>query len=276
MGVGSPGDVLAVLRGAVVEYAWSTAHAAMWPFGFLGQRATPQPYVPAPGTDGAAPPSCATTAPILLVHGVIDNRSIFTLLRRSLRRDGFDQVHTMNYSLLTNDVRVAAERLGPAVERLCADTGHPRIRLVGHSLGGLIARYYVQRLGGDALVSTLVTLGTPHHGTHLARLLPLRLTRQLRPGSELLTELAGPAPGCRTRMVAVYSPHDEVVVPGHHARIEHPHLDSENIEINAVGHQSMVIDPRVLRAVAGALGAPAGAADLSLGDSLGDAIPAIV
>jgi triacylglycerol lipase len=267
MGVGSPGDVLAVLRGAVVEYAWSTAHAAMWPFGFLGQRITPEPYVPAAGADGAAPATSAT-APILLVHGVIDNRSIFTVLRRALRRDGFDQVHTMNYSLLTNDVRQAAERLGPAVERLCADTGHPRIRLVGHSLGGLIARYYVQRLGGDARVSTLVTLGTPHQGTHLARLLPLRLTRQLRPGSELLAELAAPAPGCRTRMVAVYSPHDEVVVPGHHGRIEHPHLAAENIEINAVGHQSMVIDPRVLRAVAGILGAPAGTGDIPFGDAI--------
>jgi predicted alpha/beta hydrolase family esterase len=256
-------DVLAVLRGAVVEYAWSSAHLALWPFGFR----------PAPP---AAPDPAVDTEPVLLVHGVIDNRSIFTVLRRSLRRAGIDQVHTTNYSLLTNDVRTAAARLALAVEELCAVTGRPRIRLVGHSLGGLIARYYVQRLGGDERVSTLVTLATPHLGTQLARLVPLRLTRQLRPGSELLTELAGPAAGCRTRMVAVYSRHDEVVIPGQYARLDHPDLNAENIEINAVGHQSMVIDARVLTAVASALGAAVQLTPAPRSPSLCDTEPSVV
>ena len=50
------------------------------------------------------------------------------------------------------------------VERIVAETGFERIHIIGHSLGGLIARYYVTRLGGDARVHTLVTLGTPHDG----------------------------------------------------------------------------------------------------------------
>jgi pimeloyl-ACP methyl ester carboxylesterase len=249
-------DFLAVLRGAVVEYAWSGAHLALWPFGFRA----------------ATPLGPCRGEPVLLVHGVIDNRSIFTVLGRSLRQAGCD-VHTINYSLLTNDVRVAAGRLAATVEELCAATGQPRVRLVGHSLGGLIARYYVQRLGGDERVSTLVTLATPHLGTQLARLLPLRLTRQLRPGSELLTELAGPAPGCRTRVVAVWSPHDEVVIPGRHARLDHADLDTDNIEIPAVGHQSMVIDTRVLAAVAGALGITVRLAPAPRPPSLRDAEP---
>ena len=49
-----------------------------------------------------------------------------------------------------------------------AETGFERIHVIGHSLGGLIARYYVTRLGGDARVHTLVTLGTPARG-HLGR-----------------------------------------------------------------------------------------------------------
>ena len=40
-------------------------------------------------------------------------------------------------------------------------SGYERVHIVGHSLGGLAARYYVSRLGGDAHVHTLVTLGTP-------------------------------------------------------------------------------------------------------------------
>ena len=50
-----------------------------------------------------------------------------------------------------------------------ANSGYERIHVIGHRLGGLIARYFVQRLGGDAQVHTLVTLGTPHQGTQLAR-----------------------------------------------------------------------------------------------------------
>ena len=61
-------------------------------------------------------------------------------------------------------------------------------------MGGLVARYYVQRMGGDQRVHTLVTLGTPHSGTYAARLVPHPVARQLRPGSELIAELAEPAP----------------------------------------------------------------------------------
>src|SRR5260370_30066577 len=111
--------------------------------------------------------------PILLVHGMIDNRSVFTLLRRGLVRSGFGQVRSVNYSPLTTDIRKAAEHLGRCVEALCERTGYERVHVVAHSLGGVIARYYVQRLGGDARVHTLVTLGAPHGGTQAARLLPL-------------------------------------------------------------------------------------------------------
>jgi triacylglycerol esterase/lipase EstA (alpha/beta hydrolase family) len=55
---------------------------------------------------------------------------------------------------LTDSIPGAAARLGEAIEDLSAATGYERIHVIGHSLGGLIARYYVQRLGGDRLVHT--------------------------------------------------------------------------------------------------------------------------
>lgn len=234
----------ALVRGAAVEAAWTGLHAALWPFGFVATHTDPRPFAPAPADDG--------DVPVLLVHGFGDNRSIFAVLRRALRRRGFRQVVTMNYGLLTNDVRGAAAVLGAYVERLCVMTGHRRIRLVGHSLGGLIARYYVQRLGGDGRVDVLVTLGSPHGGTHLARLFPVRLGRQLRPGSRLLHDLAGPT-DCATRFVAVWSPVDEIVVPGRSARLDHPDLDCRSVEVPAVGHQALLVHPAVLTAVYAAL-----------------------
>jgi triacylglycerol lipase len=47
---------------------------------------------------------------------------------------------------------------------------HARIDLIAHSLGGLDARYALTHLGLASRVRSLVTVGTPHHGTPLADL----------------------------------------------------------------------------------------------------------
>ncbi|MBC7678574.1 MAG: alpha/beta fold hydrolase [Pseudorhodobacter sp.] len=191
----------------------------------------------------------AAGTPIILVHGLVDNRSIFTLLRRSLRRRGFGRVITLNYSPFTQDVRSVAERLDRLVEQTCAETGYDKVHVVGHSLGGLVARWYVQKLGGDARVHTLCTLGTPHSGTVAAHLLPTRVMRQLRPGSDLTTALALPAPDLRTRFVAFWSDLDQMVVPARSGRIEHPDLQARNVLVRGVGHMSLPIDGRVIREI---------------------------
>ncbi len=120
-------------------------------------------------------------------------------------------------------------------------------------MGGIIARYYVQRLGGDSRVHTLVTLGSPHAGTQAARLLPKTVCRQLRPSSDVIAELARPAPGCRTRFVAFWSDRDVLISPKSAARIDHPDLEARNILVPAVGHLSLPIDGRVAREIAATL-----------------------
>jgi triacylglycerol lipase len=247
------------LRGVAVEWAWLIAHLAVYPAGLLHEQlsAVDDGY----RTDTLPParrglvitdPAAAGT-PILLVHGIMDNRSVFTVFRRALRRRGFGHVHAVNYSLLTGDVRTAAHQLGKHVERLREETGSDQVHIVGHSLGGVIARYYVQRMGGAAFVHTLVTLGSPHAGSYTAFLMPTPLARQLRPGSDLMTELALPAPGCRTRFLVVWSRMDEIVVPQRNARLVHSDLDVDEFPMSDVGHLSLPIDPRSVHWVATAL-----------------------
>ncbi len=247
------------LRGAGTELAWVAAHLALYPLGITSERAREAAREEAerftlsdlpPGQRGLLMGDVvAAGTPILLVHGLIDNRSIFTLLRRALRRRGFGRVLTLNYSPFTQDVRAAAAQLERLVETTCEETGYERVHVVGHSLGGVIARYYVQRMGGDARVHTLCTLGSPHAGTHAARLLPQRLVRQLRPGSELLQELAAPAPACRTRFVAFWSDLDQMIVPKRSARIDHADLAARNVLLRGVGHMSLPIDGRVVHEI---------------------------
>ena len=247
------------VRGAVVETAWVAAHLAMYPLGILRERQSEaerygyQDLTLRQRSLVVTNPEAAST-PILLVHGMVDNRAVFTVLTNRLRARGFERVVTLNYSPVTNDIRAAAAGLAAQVEALVARTGYERIHVVGHSLGGLIARYYVQRLGGDARVHTLVTLGAPHHGTLAAYLVPVQLGRQLRPNSDLFAELDEPAPGCRTRFVAFWSDIDQLVVPHDHARLNHPDLTSDNELAHGVGHMSLPITGSIVQKVAQVLG----------------------
>jgi pimeloyl-ACP methyl ester carboxylesterase len=242
------------VRGTAVEVAWVAAHAALYPLGAVAERARPDR---GRGTASLSPVQRglvvgdieAAGTPILLVHGLVDNRSIFTMLRRGLHRRGFRRVLSLNYSPLTTDVRHAAERLAARIEEICHETGFERIHVIGHSMGGLIARYYVQCLGGDDRVHTLVTLGSPHNGTLPAYLVPHRLGRQLRPGSDVVNQLSMPAPDCRTRFLAVWSDLDQMIVPKTAARIDHPDLAARNVLVRGVGHMSLPIHRRAVHEI---------------------------
>lgn len=280
-----------LLRSTVVDLAVLAAHLLLYPTGMSQERPMPHPAPPPAAeppdrlrTDGhltpkipqpavAAPTLLPTEGrahpPLLLLHGFIDNRSVFVLLRRSLHRHGWCHVEALNYSPLTCDLRKAAELLGRHVAEVCARTGHRRVDIVGHSLGGLIARYYVQRLGGDAHVRTVVTLGTPHSGTRIAPLMSAHpIVRQMRPDSEVIAELSLPAPNCRTRFVAFWSEADQVMIPATTARIDHPDLIADNVHVTGVGHLALPVNGTVAAGIRAALAS----AEEAEGEGAADAI----
>jgi pimeloyl-ACP methyl ester carboxylesterase len=251
--------------GVAAEARWTAQHLARYPLGLLGDRHPARTLRERLGRSARQRGLLhhnleAAATPILSVHGIIDNHTIFSTLERTLRREGFSRLASFDYGLLTRDIRAAAQRLGHAVDGLATATNSDQIKIIGHSLGGLIARYYVQRMGGDALVDTLITLGTPHAGTvlakpaagsPLARVVPL--LRQLSPDSDLIRELAEPAPGCRTRFVAVSSDLDHLIRPTSNGNIDHPDLQVRNFAVRGVGHLSLTNSPLVADLVTQAL-----------------------
>jgi triacylglycerol lipase len=249
----------AVLAGAAVEAVWLAAHVTTWPVGLLGGRGRRRE--PAHRLEHLPPVQRgllvsdveAAGTPILLVHGIVSNRSIFTLLRRGLTRRGFSNVFAMNYTTLSTDVRTAAARLSEEVERIVEETGFERVHLIGHSLGGLIGRYYVTRLGGDVRVHTLVTLGTPHAGTYAAYAVPTRLMQQMRPGSGLMRELARPVRGCRTRFIAYWSDSDLAIVPQSSAALRHRDLGARSVRLHGAGHLTLPMLGEVVHGISDAL-----------------------
>ncbi|MDZ7578300.1 MAG: alpha/beta fold hydrolase [Candidatus Nanopelagicales bacterium] len=243
------------LRGAAVEVAWVSAHIAMYPLGLVEEKAREE--VVRHNLDGLDPVRRglligdveAAGTPIILIHGMVDNRSIFALLRRGLRKRGFGRVVALNYSPLTADIRLVAQRLSQLVETVVKETGYERVHVVGHSMGGMIGRYYVQRMNGDERVHTLVTLGTPHLGTAPAKFVPHPLARQIRPDSKVVADFDSPAPECRTRFLAVWSDLDQLMVPKRNARVVHPDLNARNVFVRGVGHMSLPVDGRVVHEI---------------------------
>lgn len=248
-----------LLKASALEAAILAGHLLLYPSGIIQERRPvcdlppadsedPRPSPPTPRLPAPASP------PVVLLHGFIDNRSVFLLLRRSLAQHGRHQIESLNHSPLTCDIRTAAELLGRHIEEICERTGSERVDVVGHSLGGLIARYYVQRLGGDLRVRTLVTLGTPHTGT---RVIPLAnahpIVRQMRPGSAVLEELTRPAPGCRTRFVSFWSDLDRVMDPLETACLDHPDLMVQNVRVSGIGHLALPVHPAVATGIRQAL-----------------------
>lgn len=246
------------LAGVAVEAAWVGLHLALYPWGLIEDRLEEATHhgvshLPPAHRGLLVSDIEAAGTPIILLHGVIDNRSIFTVLRGALRRRGFGRTFALNYSPLTDDIPTVARWLAELVEEVCDETGYERVHIVGHSMGGIIGRYYVQRLGGDARVHTLVTLGTPHSGTFGARFVPWPVIRQLRYASPIIAELAEPAPGCRTRFIAIWSDLDQLVIPQRNGRITHPDLRVRNVLHRGVGHMSLPVDRRVVHEISLAL-----------------------
>ena len=241
-------DMPHVASALMIEAASATAQLVMYPLGLLSAPPRTTTRHRRHNLSGLSPEQRglfhfdvdAAETPILLVHGLIENHVIFTVMERALRRRGFQALSSYDYGVLTHNIPRAAVRLGEAIQKLAVATGYERIHVVGHSLGGLIARYYVQRLGGDSHVHTLVTLGTPHQGTQLAWAAPLLpIVRQIAPSSPVIQELALPAVGCRTRFIAFHSDFDHLIVPSSNARLDHPDLNVRNIAVHRVGHLSL-------------------------------------
>lgn len=165
------------------------------------------------GVDQAVPGA------VLLVPGYGGNVRDLDALRDLLRSRGRTVVEVETPGSGTGDLRGQASALASAAAEAVA-AGAPSVDVVGYSAGGVVARIFVAEQGGAAVVRRVVTIGSPHHGTQVALLVNGTqcpdACRQLRPASDLLTDLPEPpvADGAQGPVfTSLWSASDEVIAP---------------------------------------------------------------
>lgn len=229
------------VRGLLGEARSITTHIARYPFGLI----------PVAVRDNTHWPSNRKVhqTPVVVVHGYFHNRSGFDFMSHELRVRGFRWVHGMNYNPIRASVPALAERFAVSVRDVMEVAGTDKVHVVGHSLGGVIARWFVQELEGHEVVDTCVTIGTPHHGTWPAYVGFGPAARDMRPGSEVVQRLEqGFQRFTEVNFVNLYSDLDVLIIPPSSAVLpERPNVHNHLIE--DLGHTSLLLSENLVQAV---------------------------
>lgn len=187
--------------------------------------------------------------PVLLIHGIDDTRSVFQKMAVHLVLQGWS-VHSLN--LVPNNGDVGLDELAKQVADYVTATFAPEqhLDLVGFSMGGIVSRYYVQRLGGINRVQRFITISSPHNGTVVAYGSRRPGCLQMRPDSIFLKDLNSDAVVLgQLNFTSIWTPYDLMIVPANSSQMS---VGSEVIVPVAL-HPWMLTDPRSLAVVTAAL-----------------------
>ena len=154
---------------------------------------------------------------VLLITGVTIPAAWFDPIVARLERDGFRPVVWEPPALLSGSLFEASEMLADVVDQVRAESGQDRIDILAECTGGVIARHYVQSLGGDAYVNRLVTFVSPQAGLPKAKwaaaIAGWPALHDLTPGSEFLRAVAAVPLPPSVRMTSIYTCTDEYIQP---------------------------------------------------------------
>lgn len=173
---------------------------------------------------------------VVCVHGIFDTGSIFNKMREHLAQRG---IRCYAPSLTPSDGRAGLDELAKQLKHRIDDefTLGQRISIVGFSMGAIIARYYLQRLGGLKRSQRFFSISGPHKGSVWSYCYPGKGAKQMRPGSEFLRQLDASADCLQGMEIYSYwTPFDLMIVPPTSSLWDR----ARNIKISALCHPCML------------------------------------
>ena len=193
------------------------------------------------------PPPLEQPRTVLLITGVTIRAEWFDPIVARLRRDGFRPVVYEPPALLSGDLFQAAQDLAGVVDRVRTESGQDKIDILAECTGGVIARHYIQSLGGDRTVSRLVTFVSPQNGLPMAavvaRVVGWPALYDLSPGSDFLQAVDGVAPPSSVPVTSIYTCTDEYIQPYRTSII--PGAANIGLCHGFVGHFQTFYDPSI-------------------------------
>jgi pimeloyl-ACP methyl ester carboxylesterase len=115
---------------------------------------------------------------VLFVHGIIgDTESMVPSVQRAkievngqalplLHPSVYDLVLAFDYENLNTSIADNARLLKQRLESVGLGKDHGKtLHIVAHSMGGLVARWFIEREGGKDIINHLIMLGTPNNGS---------------------------------------------------------------------------------------------------------------
>jgi triacylglycerol lipase len=189
--------------------------------------------------------------PVLLIHGILKTNSVFNVMSDYLTKEGW-QVH--RFDLKPNNATVGLDQLALQIDNYVKNnfSENQPFDLVGFSMGGLISRYYIQRLGGIERVQRFITISSPHNGTLMAHLLPFTGCQQMRPNSEFLRDLNQDINLLnKLDFTSIWTPFDLMILPAKSSQLP----IGKEVILPVLAHAVMPRDNRTIRAVVESLSA---------------------
>ena len=179
---------------------------------------------------------------VVFIHGFFCNRGFWTPWLIQLQGSGHAFV-AVNLEPPFASIDDYAPAIEDAVQRVTAATGVPPL-LVCHSMGGLAARAWLKARQAESRVAHVVTLGTPHRGTWLARFSRLANGRQMRLSGDWHQALdAGMPPDRHGLFTCWYSNCDNIVFPSFTATLP----GADNRLLRGAAHVQLAFLPEVMK-----------------------------
>ena len=190
--------------------------------------------------------------PLILVHGFYSDSSDLKKIGDRLKKRG-KSIYLID--LNPNDASIPIEDYARQLSQFINNNFAPRqsLDLIGFSMGGLVCRYYLQRLGGLKRVQNLVTVACPNQGTLTAHLTWNYGCRQMLPESYFLQDLNSDEYTLnRINCTAIWNPLDFIIFPPQNSKLS----TGSNVMIPCIHHASVTEDERVFGAIAKVLQKP--------------------
>ena len=218
-----------LLRAWLAE-AWHAARVFGWRQPFAWRRVPDDlPQAPA-GHRG-----------IVFIHGFACNRGFWTPWLLRARAAGIPYI-AVNLEPVFGPIDEYVPTIEAAVRRLADATGRPPL-LVCHSMGGLAARAWLRASGDPARVAHVVTIGSPHDGTWLARFSRSPSAHQMRQASAWLQALGQHTAALPAGLFTCwYTNCDNIVFPARTATLR----GADNRYVPGAAHVDLAFLPEVM------------------------------